>query len=250
MTSAADRIRIVLVGTTHAGNIGAAARAMKVMGLHRLYLVAPQGFPSSVATAMAAGADDILAAAAVVDNFGDAVADCQLVMGTTARRRSLPKPLLPPRLAAQRAVDESVRHEVALVFGREKSGLSNDEASRCNALINIPTSDSYSSLNLAQAVQIMAYEARLAMLEEPPSEVAPADWEPAEIGRLEVFIDRLEQCLFDIRFLVPGQSTRLMQRLRRLFLRARPDDNELNILNGIVSAIRRTADEPPQRQKN
>lgn len=235
MSSEAPNIRIVLVGTTHPGNIGAAARAMKVMGLDRLYLVDPARFPSVEATAMASSADDVLADAVVVDDFMDAIAGCGLVLGTTARLRSLPQPLLDPRAAAEKAVAESASHEIAIVFGREKSGLNNEEVRHCHWLVNIPTSEAYSSLNLAQAVQILAYEVHLALAGGGPGETPPPDWQPVPPEKLEFFFERLEESLLAIRFLNPAQPKRLMQRLRRLFLRARPDENELNILNGIVS---------------
>lgn len=251
MQALLDHFRIVLVGTTHPGNIGAAARAMKVMGLSELYLVAPRQFPCAEATALAAGADDLLARAVVVDDFVEALHDCALVLGTTARDRSLPQPVHDPRSAAALAATEaSVGRRVALVFGREKSGLDNFEVAHCNALINIPTSAGYSSLNLAQAVQLVAYELRLAALEGGPGLQLPADWEPADPQRLEVYFQRLEEALLAIRFLVPGQSRRLMQRLRRLYLRARLDDNELNILNGIVSATRNLAREPTEPEQD
>ena len=238
-----SNIRIVLVGTTHPGNIGATARAMKVMGLERLVLVSPERYPSGEATAMASSADDVLASAVVVDDFMEAIAGCGLVLGTTARMRSLPQPVLDPRTAAERVVAEIGSHEIALVFGREKSGLNNEEVRHCNWLVNIPTSEAYSSLNLAQAVQILTYEMHLAAIGGGPGETLPPDWEPQPPERLEFFFERLETALHEIRFLNPNQPKRLMQRLRRLYLRARPDENELNILNGIVSAMLETARE-------
>lgn len=254
MTSPASNIRVVLVGTTHPGNIGATARAMKVMGLERLYLVSPSNFPCGEATAMASSADDILANAVVVDDFMDAIAGCPLVLGTTARLRSLPQPLFDPRSAAKKAVVEAGKHEVALVFGREKSGLNNEEVRHCHWLVNIPTSEQYSSLNLAQAVQILAYEVHLAARGGGPGETLPPDWEPVEPERLEFFFQRLEESLLAIRFLNPRQPKRLMQRLRRLYLRARPDENELNILNGIVShtlgIVREQSDEQSDEQED
>jgi tRNA (cytidine32/uridine32-2'-O)-methyltransferase len=237
MNNVSPNIRIVLVGTTHPGNIGAAARAMKVMGLSRLYLVAPEApFPSSRATAMATSGDDILKAAVVVDELVEAIGGCALVLGTTARLRSLPLPVMDPRAAAGRSVAEAGQHEVAIVFGRENSGLSNEETRMCHQLINIPTSEEYHSLNLAQAVQVMTYELHLAMLDEHPGEQPPADWRPEPAEKVEIFYQRLEHTLREIGFLNPDQPKRLMQRLRRLYQRARPDENELNILNGILSA--------------
>jgi TrmH family RNA methyltransferase len=235
------RIRVVLVGTTHPGNIGSTARAMKVMGLARLVLVEPRTFPSGEATALASNADDVLAAATVVETFTEAIAGCSLVLGCSGRPRALPMPTLDARTGAARAVVEAGQHEVALVFGREKTGLHDAEIRACNYLVSIPTSTIYDSLNLAQAVQVLCYEIRQALLGDSPGEMAPPDWTPEPPERLEVFFQRLEQSLLEIRFLNPAQPKRLMQRLRRLYLRARPDENELNILNGIVSATLETA---------
>ncbi|MFP4207062.1 MAG: RNA methyltransferase [Wenzhouxiangella sp.] len=232
-----ERIRVVLIGTTHPGNIGSTARAMKVMGLKKLVLVDPLKFPSGEATALASNADDVLAAATVVDTFTDAIAGCGLVLGCSGRPRALPMPTLDARNAAARALVEAGRHEVAVVFGREKTGLHDVEIRACHYLVSIPTSATYDSLNLAQAVQVVCYEIRQALLADQPREVAPPDWIPEPPERLELFFSRLEQGLTEIGFLNPAQPKRLMQRLRRLTLRARPDGNELNILNGIVSAM-------------
>ncbi|QKK03224.1 MAG: RNA methyltransferase [Pseudomonadota bacterium] len=250
MIHAANHIRIVLVGTTHPGNIGATARAMKVMGLERLWLVSPSRFPSGEATARASHADDILARAVVVDDFMQAIAGCPLVLGASGKPWSLPQPAIDPRTAAARAVAEAGHHEVALVFGREKTGLHIDEIRHCHSLVSIPTSEHYGSLNLAQAVQILAYEVHLAMIGGGPGEVPPSDWDPVEPERLEFFFRRLEESLLAIRFLNPRQPKRLMQRLRRLFLRARPDENELNILNGIVSHTLGVARERSDEQEH
>ncbi len=237
MQNLANRIRIILVGTTHPGNIGATARAMKVMGLERLYLVAPEArFPSAKATAMATSGDDLLQTAVVVDELIEAISGCGLVLGTTARLRSLPLPVADPRSAAERIVREAVNHDVAIVFGRENAGLTNEETRMCHYLVNIPTSAEYHSLNLAQAVQVIAYELHLAMLSEQPGEVMPPDLKPEPAERVEFYFQRLESTLSEIGFLNLDQPKRLMQRLRRLYQRARPDENELNILNGILSA--------------
>ncbi len=239
-----SRVRIVLVGTTHPGNIGAAARAMKVMGLSRLFLVAPEApFPSSRATAMATSGDDILQKATVVDDMLSAISGCGLVLGTTARLRSLPLPVTDPRKAAERVLAEAPGHEVAIVFGRENSGLTNEETRLCHYLVNIPTSQEYHSLNLAQAVQVVTYELHMAALSELPGEVAPPDWVPEPPERLEFYFQRLERTLLEIGFMNPNQPKRLMQRLRRLYQRARPDENELNILNGILSSMLERAGE-------
>lgn len=242
----ADQIKVVLVETTHPGNIGSTARAMKVMGLHRLVLVNPERFPSEEAVALASNADDVLEQAEVVDDFAAAIAGCQYVLACTARTRSLPLPGLPPRQAAESAVTEVLDqgHQVAIVFGRERSGLTTEEAQLSNALVHIPTSDTYRSLNLAQAVQIMSYEIRMAALEredQSPQPQPPSDWVPEPLERLDYFFVRLEDGLRAINFLNPAQPKRLMQRLRRLFIRARPDENELNILNGVVSSMLESA---------
>lgn len=237
MRNLSSKIRIILVGTTHPGNIGATARAMKVMGLERLYLVAPEArFPSAKATAMATSGDDLLQKAVVVDELIDAISGCGLVLGTTARLRSLPLPVADPRSAAERTVREALSHEVAIVFGRENAGLTNEETRMCHYLVNIPTSEEYHSLNLAQAVQVITYELHLAMLSEQPGEVMPPDLKPEPAERVEFYFQRLEATLSEIGFLNLDQPKRLMQRLRRLYQRARPDENELNILNGILSA--------------
>lgn len=244
--TALDNIRVVLVGTTHPGNIGAAARAMKVMGLSDLRLVAPRAFPSAEATAMASSADDVLADAGVHDDLEDAVADCELILGTTARLRALSMPQLDPRAAAARTVAEAGSGRVALVFGREKNGLENREIHQCHYLVNIPTGAAYQSLNLAQAVQIVCYEVHLAALADHAPERPPLDWTPAPAGKLEHFFGRLQRTLLDIRYLNPRQPKRLMERLRRLFLRARPDSTELDILNGILTS----ASEAAQRDEH
>lgn len=229
-----DNIRIVLVNTTHPGNIGAAARAMKTMGLRRLYLVNPAQFPSAEATARASGADDLLAEATVCESLTEAIAGCTLVLGTSARQRSLAWLELSVENAAAKASGEAVNRQVALLFGRERYGLTNDELKTCHYLVYIPTHDAYPSLNLAQAVQVAAYElSRHAGLtrEAPGHDPAPAE-------RMEGFYGHLETTLRELGFL-DDQSDKLMLRLRRLFNRARPDDEEVNILRGILSDTRK-----------
>jgi len=230
------RIRIVLINTTHPGNIGATARAMKVMGLSSLHLVTPKIYPHADATARASGADDLLQRAQVHDSLESALRGCGLVLGTSARLRSLPLPLFDARRAAGQALAESAGHEVALLFGRERYGLTNEEIQRCHFLVNIPSNPDYSSLNIAQAVQIMAYELRIAAQGFADIEIAPPDWRPVDDAQMERLFEHLEQTLLDIRFLNPRQPKRLMARLRRLFNRARPDQNEINILRGILKA--------------
>ena len=229
-----NNIRIVLVGTTHPGNIGAAARAMKTMGLERLCLVSPKTFPAAEATARASGADDLLARAEIVSDLDSALRGCRLVIGASARRRSLEWPMLEPRECGLRLSTESGSGPVALVFGREHSGLSNAELDHCHYLVQIPTNPEFRSLNLAASVQVLAYEILCAHGEvERPGQALP-DVAPSE--DIEGLFVHLRQALADIGYLQPQRSTTLMRRLRRLFLRARPDRVEVNILRGILSA--------------
>lgn len=237
VTALSERpIRIVLVGTSHPGNIGAVARAMKTMRLSALRLVTPKVFPHADATAMASGADDLLARAEVFDRLSDAIADCGLVLGASARLRSLRWPQMEPPEAAQRALEESAQHPVAFVFGRERTGLTNDELALCHGLVHIPANPEYSSLNLAMSVQVMSYEllmtsrAALPLRENATREVATAE-------EMDYFYSHLEQVMIDSGFLDPAAPKHLMKRLRRLYGRARPDRQELNILRGILSAV-------------
>jgi TrmH family RNA methyltransferase len=234
------RMRVVLINTTHPGNIGATARAMKVMGLGQLHLVSPKIYPSADATARASGADDILEHALVHETLEPALSGCGLVLGTSARLRSLPMPLLDARAAAAQAVAEADGHEIAVLFGRERHGLTNEEMQRCNFLVNIPTNPEYGSLNIAQAVQIIAYELRLAAMAASGGEIGvvlpPTDWQPVDGAQMDMLFEHLEKTLLDLEFLNPKQPKKLMMRLRRLFNRARPDQNEMNILRGILRA--------------
>ena len=227
-----DNIRIVLDHTSHPGNIGAAARAMKVMGMEGLHLVNPQRFPHSQATALASSADDLLDKAQIHSSLAAALEGCTLVLGTSARRRSIAQDILEPREAAARAIAE--RGPVAVVFGCEKSGLDNEALDRCHALVTVPTSDRYMSLNLAQAVQVLCYELYLAAR----GDRVATDGEnrlPATADRMEVFFERMERTMQAIGFSTPGQTETLHRRIRRVFQRARLDDDELNMLNGILS---------------
>ncbi|MEJ2454524.1 MAG: RNA methyltransferase [Candidatus Thiodiazotropha sp.] len=231
-----NNIHIVLVETSHPGNIGAAARAMKNMRLERLDLVAPQRYPSEEATSRASGADDLLAGAKVHESLDRALEGCRLVVGTSARSRTVSWPVLAPHEAAQKLVEEAAQSEVALVFGREQSGLSNSELERCNFLVHIPTNPEYSSLNLGAAVQVLSYEIHLAHLGgRRQTPVAERDLATAEM--MQGFHDHLTQALDDVGFTDPEQSDKLLRRLRRLFQRARPDKDEINILRGILSAM-------------
>lgn len=236
-----SNIRFVLVRTSHPGNIGAAARAMRTMGLTRLVLVAPHQFPHAEATALAAGAADVLERAVVVPDLVAAIADCRLVLGCSARRRGVPLPEFAPREAALQALAASATEEIAIVFGNERTGLENHELMRCHASVHIPSDPGFSSLNLAQAVQVLAYELHLALPNAAQARAAPRADAPATIDEFESFFAHLTQMLDDIDF-HKGRSPRtILRRLRRLFLRARPDQRELRVLRGIISDVQRAA---------
>ncbi len=228
-------VRIVLVNTSHPGNIGAAARAMKNMGLSDLALVDPQDFPSAEATARASGADDLLAAASVSASLEEALRDCTLVIGASARNRTLPVPMLDPRASAALALEQPADSRVALVFGRERTGLTNDELDRCHYLVRIPANPAYPSLNIAAAVQVIAYELRMAADSTLPRQESRHRFATAE--EMERFYRHLEETLLAIEFLDADNPRQLMRRLRRLFARARPNQNEVNILRGILTAV-------------
>jgi len=239
-------IRIVLVGISHPGNIGSAARAMKTMGLDQLRLVAPERFPASEATVMAAGADDVLANARIFQDVRSAVADCGLVVGTTSRARHLPWRVVEPREAAREIAAASTSSDVAILFGAERTGLSNEDLEQCQVLLSIPTGSAYASLNVAMAVQVVAYEVLLALREG-----ATAGAEPgiplASAVDMERFYKHLEQVLDEIDFRDRTGDGHLMARLRRLFNRTVLDHNEVNILRGILTSVqgrRRRAGEP------
>jgi tRNA (cytidine32/uridine32-2'-O)-methyltransferase len=230
-----DHVRIVLVNPTHPGNIGAAARAMKNMGLRHLSLVDPRDYPSAEATARASGADDILAAAVVHQTLDEALHDCHLVIGTSARLRTIDWPQLDPRRCAEVVMGRADTGRVAILFGREHSGLTNGEIDRCHYLLHIPCSAEYSSLNLAAAVQIVAYELRMVAVSAPAASPVEAE-DPVTAAEMEALYSHLEQALIDLEFLDPAHPKKLMRRLRRLFNRSRPDQQEINILRGILTA--------------
>ena len=235
----ASRLRIVLVGTQHPGNIGSAARALKTMGLARLVLVAPEKAPNAESSALAAGADDVLDAAPVVPDLATAVADCRLVLGCTARSRRVPL----EELAAARAVSEATGGgEVALVFGRERTGLENGELQLCHAAVHIPANPDYSSLNLAAAVQVLAYELRLALLEAAgPVEAAEPRDPPATHENMEGLFGHFADTLEQIDFHKGRAPESALRKLRRLLLRARLDQREVRLLHGILADAQRMA---------
>jgi tRNA/rRNA methyltransferase len=234
--SALGRIRIVLSHTTHPGNIGAAARAMKTMGLSRLFLVKPERFPHADAQAFATGALDVLESAVICAGVDEALAGTVLAVAATARHRDLAHEVVDCREACRRLIAEAAGGEVALVFGTERSGLTAREVSRCQSIAMIPTNWEYSSLNLAQAVQVFAYELRMSAVGEQvysqhASELATHD-------EAEGFYRQLEDIFYSTGFLDPKEPKRLMQRMRRMFARARIEKKELNILRGFLSAIK------------
>lgn len=234
-------VKVVLVGTSHSGNIGSAARAMKVMGLTNLVLVDPQCSVDEQTLALAAGAADIAENAKIVDTLSEAVEDCALVVGSSARSRTLEWPMLEPRECGKKFVEEGENAPVALVFGRERTGLTNEELQTCHYHVCIPANPEYSSLNLAMAVQTLSYEVRMAYLEREESQYEPQ--EQAEYPRhkeLEMFFTHLEKVAVKTQFISEEQPGKVMNKLRRLFNRARPEAQELNILRGVLTAIEKS----------
>ncbi|MGD8234434.1 tRNA (cytosine(32)/uridine(32)-2'-O)-methyltransferase TrmJ [Vibrio sp. TRT 1302] len=233
-----NNVKVVLVGTSHSGNIGSAARAMKVMGLSNLVLVDPQCSVDEQAIALAAGAADIAQNATIVGDLNEAVADCALVVGSSARSRTLEWPMLEPRECGEKFVSEGQNSPVALVFGRERTGLTNDELQTCHYHVCIPANPEYSSLNLAMAVQTLSYEIRMAYLEREQSQYAKQEeLEYPRHKELELFFAHLEKVAKDTQFISEEQPGKVMNKLRRLFNRARPEAQELNILRGVLTAI-------------
>lgn len=233
-----ENIKIVLVKTSHTGNIGSTARAMKTMGLSQLVLVDPLTAPDGKASALAAGAGDVLANAQTVSSLAEAVADCGLVIGTSARSRTLSWPMLEPRECGEKLVSEVAQYPVALVFGRENNGLSNDELQQCHFHVCIPANPEYSSLNLAAAVQTLCYEIRMAHLAQTRQPECEMEYPLAQ--ELEGFYSHLEQTLHKTNFIIAQHPGMVMTKLRRLFNRARPEAQELNILRGILASIEKT----------
>ena len=232
-----SHIRIVLSHTSHPGNIGAAARAMKTMGIVSLYLVNPKKFPDAEAEAMSSGASDVLRHARVCASLAEALQGTVYALAVSARRRELAYACADARSAAQGLVAAAQQGEVALVFGTEMSGLTNEEILQCRAMAHIPADPAYSSLNLAAAVQVMAYEARVAAL--GAQALAPSEFEPARHEDVENFYAHLEQSLLASGFLDPANPRRLIPRLRRLFGRAQLEQEEVNILRGMLNSFRK-----------
>ncbi len=244
--SVSAHIRFVLVGTQHPGNIGAAARAMKTMGLARLVLVAPEKPLDDVAFRRSAGAEDVLGGAPVFASLAEAVADCRLVMGCTARARRVQLEELLPEVAGQRAVAKAAEPaEVAFVFGRERTGLTNEELQLCHAAVHIPSDPEFSSLNLAAAVQVLAYEVRMAALEAEASAPAPVELghgeAPASHAQLEGLFGQFGDTLDQIDFHKGRAPESAMRKLRRLFMKAELSEQEVRLMRGILSDAQRMA---------
>jgi tRNA/rRNA methyltransferase len=234
--SALGRIRIVLSHTTHPGNIGAAARAMKTMGLSRLFLVKPERFPHADAAVFATGAMDLLESAVICNSLEEALSGTVLAIACTARHRDLAHEVIDCREACRRVATEAADGEVALVFGTERAGLTAHEVSLCQSIAVIPTNWEYSSLNLAQAVQVFAYELRMSTVGE--QSFAQHSSELATHDEQEGFLKQLEDTFYSTGFLDPKEPKRLMQRMRRMFARTRLEQKEVNILRGFLSAIK------------
>ena len=231
-----NNIKIILVETSHAGNIGGVARAMKNMSLSQLRLVLPKNFPNADATARASGADDVLANAIVYDDLKAAISDCQLVIGCSARPRTISWPELNPRESAIKCISQPKENNIALIFGRENSGLKNYELDLCHYLLRIPCNENYSSLNLAAAVQVVVYELFMAKGDDQnPTIIGDKDKNPlATAEQMSLFYQHLQKTLADIGFLRPEKTASLMRRLRRIYNRTQLDSKELDILRGIL----------------
>ncbi len=238
-----DAIRIVMLRTWHPGNIGSALRAMKTMGLSQLVLVEPNQWPHADADTMAAGAADMLDRVKVVSSLDEAIAGCNLVVGTSARSRSFPWPMLSARSCGEKMVEEARTGEVALIFGQETSGMTNEELQQCHFHVSIDANPDYPVLNVASAVQILCHEIRQAYLQQQSSSpVIEESVVPYPDSRqMERFYEQLELALRDINFIIRQHPGKIMTKLRRFFNRARPEQEEMNILRGILSRIRQNA---------
>lgn len=253
-----ENIRVVMVHTSHPGNIGAAARALKTMGFSRLVLVSPQDYPSQKATWRAAGAADVLEEALVVETLAEAVSDCSLVIGASARQRRIPWPVMGARQGGEVIAKQASTGQVAVVFGREDRGLTNEELQQCNYHIEIPANEEYGVLNVASAIQVICYEIRMGLLEacllqEDSQDVGeqkapnfrmpidPVRWDErlATSNEMEHFFTHLETTLTQLDFHEPDNPRQLLTRLRRLFVRSRLDHLEINILRGIMTAVQK-----------
>ena len=234
-----NSVKVVLVGTTHPGNIGATARAMKNMGILDLALVEPKEFPSDVATFRSKAAKDILEKASVYTSLEEAISECELVVGTSARGRTIPWPVLNPREAAEEMHKSSLNGKVAIVFGREDRGLTNEELGLCNFHVHIPSDPEYSSLNLSQAVQILAYEIRLSYLQDRHVNKEYWDVELANNEQTERLINHMDELMQEVDFYDVENPRKLLVRVRRFFKRSKIDVMEANIFRGLFATIQK-----------
>ena len=234
-----NSVKVVLVGTTHPGNIGATARAMKNMGILDLALVEPKEFPSDVATFRSKAAKDILEKASVHTSLEEAISECELVVGTSARGRTIPWPVLNPREAAEEMHKSSLNGKVAIVFGREDRGLTNEELGLCNFHVHIPSDPEYSSLNLSQAVQILAYEIRLSYLQDRHVNKEYWDVELANNEQTERLINHMDELMQEVNFYDVENPRKLLVRVRRFFKRSKIDVMEANIFRGLFATIQK-----------
>ncbi len=234
-----NSVKVVLVGTTHPGNIGATARAMKNMGILDLALVEPKEFPSDVATFRSKAAKDILEKASVHTSLEEAISECELVVGTSARGRTVPWPVLNPREAAEEMHKSSLNGKVAIVFGREDRGLTNEELGLCNFHVHIPSDPEYSSLNLSQAVQILAYEIRLSYLQDRHVNNEYWDVELANNEQTERLINHMDELMQEVDFYDVENPRKLLVRVRRFFKRSKIDVMEANIFRGLFATIQK-----------
>lgn len=232
-----DQIQIILIETSHSGNIGSAARAMKTMGLHHLRLVSPKQTIDEQAIALSAGAKDVLDQVQIFEHFDDAVADCQLIIGTSARQRHLQSTLIEPRACGELAITRANLGKVAIIFGRERVGLTNEELLKCHYHLNVPTNPEYGSLNLAMAVQLVSYEVRMAWLAQQDLQKNAINLPLAEYptaDAIEHFFTHTERLYTELGFI---RNDAVMLKLRRLYQRAELETNELNLLRGMLTAV-------------
>ncbi len=233
-----NNIRFVLMGTTHAGNIGAAARAMKTMGINDMALVKPEGFPSAEATSRASGADDLLSRADICQDIDEAIRDTKLVIGTTARKRHMDIPVIDARQAAELLIAEASVNKVALVFGKERYGMTNEEVERCHYLVRLPTVESFSSLNLAAAIQVLAYECRMATLGENPSKhIGTVSDDHVDAAKMESFFSHYFDVMEKALYLRKEGHESLKTKIRLMYNRIRPKKHEIDILRGFLTKL-------------
>ncbi|MFK8012549.1 MAG: RNA methyltransferase [Marinicellaceae bacterium] len=237
LTVMVNNIRFVLLGTTHSGNIGASARAMKTMGITDLALVNPEDFPSAQATSRASGADDLLFNADICNNIDDAIQSSKLVIGTTARKRHMDIPVIDARQAAKLLINESKQHQVSLVFGKERYGMTNEEVERCHYLVRLPTVETFSSLNLASAVQVLAYECRMAAISEEPAVEILVDEDYVNAEKMESFYQHYFNVMEKALYLRKEGHESLKTKIRLMYNRTRLKRHEIDILRGFLSKL-------------